>query len=198
MTATLPGGPRLTRRQAIAAGSLTAAVLLVGPLAVTQAQAAEPVDAPLHTLPRRFGTPTDLARRHPLRAWTRESDGRVMTFDKATETWKRAAVQDWPTVVGYGQPTLLRWGRASGTQLVVVFGTAPTEPAPTDPPTSTAPTPPVTGAPSAPSAGHPQLSATGVDLGPLGLAGTLLVGAGAALLALRRRNTGESPPTTPK
>lgn len=189
MTSTLPGGPRMTRRQALTTAGLTTAALLTGPITATQTHAAEPPDTALHTLPRRFGTPTDLAARNPLQAWTREPDGRIMTFDKATHHWTPAEQQDWPTITTYGQPVLLKWGRVSGTQLVVVFGTPPVKPppAPTTPPTTASPAIPSQTAPTTPAAGRPQLSATGIDLAPLGVTGTLLVGAGAALLALRRR-----------
>ncbi len=107
-----------------------------------------------------YGTPTDVARRRPEQAWTRTPDGRVMTYDRTTRSW-RSTDRAWGDVIGFGEVVLARWAEpAARNQLVMAFGSPPTTP--TDPTAPTTPAPPSD--PGTPTTSDP--SPTGDPAGP--------------------------------
>ena len=170
---TLAKGSLLSRRQALKAGALTGAALLVAPTGAGVAAAVAPVAATAAALPVLYGTPTDLARLSPLQAFAQDSDGTVVGYDKAARAWIPIKEKAWAKVRSYGTVHLARWGRPSGgNQLVMVFGQAPKV---VPPPAAHHPAP-------------PTLANTGFAAQPWagGAAAAVAVGAGISFLYRRR------------
>ena len=168
-------GPLLSRRQALKAGALTGAALLVAPADAAMAQAAAPATAKVTRLPVLYGTPTDLARLSSLQAFAQDSDGTVVSYDKTARAWTPTKEKARKKVRSYGTVYLARWGRPSGgNQLIMVFGQAPKKKSP--PPAVHHPAP-------------PTLVNTGFAVQPWAGGGAVAVAVGAGITFLCRRRS---------